>query len=248
MTTTDWEAFFNSHAPVYDRNCFTTSTTEEVDFLLEILDIPPGSSILDIGCGTGRHSIELAKRGYKMTGVDLSSGMLAQAKEKAKEAGLEVNWIKANAVDFVSPEPLDAAICLCEGAFCLMGMDEDPEEHDLAILHNIYNSIKPGARFVLTALNGLAKIRKFDEQHVDQGVFDPISLTETFKMELDTPEGKQHVMVRERGYVPTELKFLFSNAGFETEHIYGGTAGNWGRRRVDLDEIEIMVVGRKVES
>jgi hypothetical protein len=51
--------------------------------------------------------------------------------------------------------------------------------------------------------------------------------------------------VRERSYVPTELAMLLRQAGFEVEHIWGGTAGNWGRRTIQLDEMEIMVFGRK---
>ena len=68
-----WEQFFDAHAPIYEQNEFTKNTVREVDFLLEELELPPGASILDVGCGTGRHSIELAKRGYTLTGVDLSA-------------------------------------------------------------------------------------------------------------------------------------------------------------------------------
>ena len=72
-----WEAFFDAHAPVYEENVFTKNTVREADFLVEELAPPPGGRILDVGCGTGRHSIELARRGYSVTGVDLSFGMLA---------------------------------------------------------------------------------------------------------------------------------------------------------------------------
>lgn len=58
---------------------FAKNTVKEVDFLLEELSLQQGGSILDVGCGTGSHSIELAKRGFFVTGLDLSSGMLARA-------------------------------------------------------------------------------------------------------------------------------------------------------------------------
>ena len=82
----EWEEFFDGHAPVYMDNSFTKNTVAEVDFVLEELGLPRGSRILDVGCGTGRHAVELARRGYWVTGVDISSGMLAEAEKVAREA------------------------------------------------------------------------------------------------------------------------------------------------------------------
>jgi ubiquinone/menaquinone biosynthesis C-methylase UbiE len=104
---------------------FTKNTIQEVDFLLEELSLQPGSSILDVGCGTGRHSIELAKRGYTVTGLDLSSEMLTRAADAAKSAGVNVNWIRSDATQFSLHENYDGAICLCEGAFRLLGQKDD---------------------------------------------------------------------------------------------------------------------------
>lgn len=74
MTEKDtWERFFDAHAPIYAENAFTKNTVREVDFLLEELELSPGAAILDVGCGIGRHAVELAKRGYAVTGLDLSS-------------------------------------------------------------------------------------------------------------------------------------------------------------------------------
>ena len=85
-----WERFFDAHAPDYDGNEFTKNTVAEVDFVLELLELPAGASILDVGCGTGRHAVELARRGYAVTGLDLSSEMLRVAAEAADAAGVRV--------------------------------------------------------------------------------------------------------------------------------------------------------------
>jgi len=245
MTRNEWEEFFDGHAPVYMDNSFTKNTLREVDFVLEELSLPPGSRILDVGCGTGRHAVELARRGYRVTGVDISSGMLAEAERAAREAGVEVEWIHADATEFRSDKLFDAAICLCEGAFSLLGGEDDPFEHDLAILRNIHAALKPGAGFILTAPNACRLIRQATQEDVESGRFDLVTMVEVFTVEWDTPAGKKSRQVRERSYVPTELVMLFRQAGFEVEHIWGGTAGNWGRRKIHLDEMEIMVVARK---
>ena len=241
----EWEEFFDGHAPVYMDNPFTKNTVQEIDFLLNELSLPEYSHILDMGCGTGRHAIELARRGYRVTGVDISSGMLAEAERAAREAAVKITWVQADAANFSSTDLFDAGICLCEGAFGLLGKDDDPFEHDLSILRNIRNALKPGARLILTVLNGCRRIRQYSQKDVASGQFDPVTMVETTEMEYNTPEGQKSVLLRERSYVPTELAMLFRQAGLEVEHIGGGTAGNWGRRPIDLDEMEVMVIARK---
>lgn len=244
----EWEEFFDGHAPVYNNNVFTRNTLREADFLVEELQLPKGSLILDVGCGTGRHSIELAKRGYNMTSVDISSGMLSEAEKAAKEAGVEVEWVHTDARQFTSDKLFDAAICLCEGAFGLLGKDGDPIRHSLSILRRINAVLKPNARVVFTVANGFSSIRKYSQKDIEEGRFDPLTMADVSDHEYDTPEGRKKVSLRERGFIPTELVMLFNHAGFEVEHMGGGTAGNWGRRMIDLDEFEIMVIAKKRSS
>jgi cyclopropane fatty-acyl-phospholipid synthase-like methyltransferase len=248
-----WQTFFDHYAPRYLQEGFTRNTAAEVDYLIEALPLPPGASVLDLGCGVGRHSVALAQRGYRVTGLDLSSGMLAEAERAARAAEVAITWVQANAalptpafLERLGPAaPFDAGVCLCEGAFGLIGQEEDPEAHDLTILHNVAAVLRPGAPFLLTALNGLRLIRLYQQADVEAGRFDPWTLTETHPMEYDTPEGPQTVMVREKGHLPQDLARLCRTAGFEVEHVWGGTAGNWGRRPVELDEIELMILARR---
>ncbi|HQN19618.1 MAG TPA: class I SAM-dependent methyltransferase, partial [Syntrophobacteraceae bacterium] len=216
---------------------------QEVDFLLDELQLPPGGSILDVGCGTGRHAIELAKRGYAVTGLDLSSEMLARAAARAGTENVCVEWIRSDAIRFSLPAGYDAAVCLCEGAFGLLSQSNDPIDQPLAILGNISRSLKPQAKAVFTVLNGIAMLRRYQNEAVADGRLDPLTLVESSA--LPPREGLPAVAVRERGFVPTELRLLFRLAGLTVLSMWGGTAGNWGRRPIDLDEIEIMVVARK---
>jgi SAM-dependent methyltransferase len=238
-----WETFFDAHAPAYDGNVFTKNTSAEVDFLLDELKLPAGAAILDVGCGTGRHSIELARRGYAMTGLDLSSEMLARAVAAAKAAAVSVAWIHADAARFALPEKYDAAICLCEGSIGLLGQADDPIAQPLAILCNISRSLKPQARVMATVLSAARMLRAHTDTDVEAGRFDPLSLMES--SEIAPREGHPAIAVRERGFTGPELRLLFHLAGLPVVHAWGGTAGHWGRRNLELDEYEIMVVAQK---
>ncbi len=110
--------------------------------------------------------MELARRGYKVTGIDLSAEMLKEAREKAKAAGVEVSFIRADATDFNLPAKYDAAICLCEGSFGLLGHRDDLINQPLAILSNISRSLKKKAKAHFNVLNATFMIRGFTNQDV----------------------------------------------------------------------------------
>ena len=242
----EWQEFFDNHAPRYKDNVFVKNTKAEIEFLIEELKLPQGSRILDMGCGTGRHTVGLATKGYLMTGVDWSEGMLAEAAKEADRAGVDIELVREDAKKYHAENYFDAAICLCEGAFGLLLKDEDPLAHDRAILENLYHSLKPGGKLILGALNGLKKIRDAKQEDIASGKFDPYTLIETYNLEYNKPDGtKKPVTLREHGFLPGELKRLCIEVGFEVEHIWSGTAGNWQRKQIDLDEMEMMVVARR---
>lgn len=238
---TDWRKFFDAHAPRYMENTFTRHTAAEVGMLMQLFGLPAGSRILDMGCGTGRHAIEFARHGFRVTGVDFSEGMLAQA--RAASSGLDIEWICADATAWRSEEPFDAAVCLCEGGVGLLGERDDPEVHDRAILENIAASLKPGAPFVMTALNGYQIIRQMKDEHVQAGAFDPATMIAHYKDDWELPEGRTTFRIRERLFIPPEMVRMMRDAGFQVVHVWGGTAGEWGARPLKLDEIEAMYVG-----
>lgn len=240
-----WQAFFDSHAPHYDENVFTKWTTTEVSFLVDLLSIKPGASILDIGCGTGRHAIEFAKRGFDVVGVDLSEGMLAVATQKAAEANVSPEFFQANAVDFRTERRFDAVLCLCEGGLNLVDPGSEPIRHDLGILTTAFQHLKPGGRFVTTVLNGYQTIRQMTDELVQGGAFDPATMISQYRDNWKLPEGEREISIRERLYIPPEFVAMLRHVGFEVEYVWGGTAGEWGRRPLKLDEIEAMYVAKK---
>ena len=240
-----WQQFFDAHAPHYDQNPFTQFTALEVEFILKLYPLAKGARILDVGCGTGRHAIELARRGYRVTGLDLSAGMLAEARTKAMLAGFAVEFVQADATDFRFPEPFDAAICLCEGGVGLIEHGDDPVAHDMSIFRNIADALVPNAPFVLTALNGYSVIRQMKDENISAGAFDPMSMVSMYADEWDLPEGIKPVNIRERLFIAPEIVNMLTLAGFVVDNVYGGTAGHWAQRFLSLDEVEAMFIARK---
>ncbi len=102
MTKPWYEALFTDYAETYDKESFTQGTLGECDFIEAEIGGDRSVPILDIGCGTGRHAIELARRGYKVTGVDLSPSQIERAREKAAAAGM-VSSISGSATRGLSP-------------------------------------------------------------------------------------------------------------------------------------------------
>ncbi len=237
-----WKTFFDQHAPFYMQEIFTKNTEAEIQFLVEELALPQGSHILDVGCGTGRHAVKLAQLGYRVTGVDISSGMLAEARKAAEHAGVEIESIQSDAKNMRLGSSADGAVCLCEGSFGLLGSPDEALTHERQILASIHDSLKPGSKLILTALNGLRKIRQATPEQVKSGEFDPLTLVETFEMEIEAIEGRTSLQVYERGFTPAELRLLLEVTGFDVHAMYGGTAGAWNREMVSLDEMEIMAI------
>jgi SAM-dependent methyltransferase len=241
----EWQGFFDAQAPTYELNAFTKHTAAEIDFFLSLYPLSAGAAVLDVGCGTGRHSIELARRGFQVTGLDLSPGMLEQARKGAENAGVQVEWIQADATHFTLDKTYDAAICLCEGAVGLIEHGEDAEKHDHAIFSHIAACLKPNAPFLLTALNGYSIIRQMSDEHVKEGRFDPATMIASYEDEWELAGGNQVVKVYERLFIAPEMVKLLQSGGFVVDNVYGGTAGHWHRRPLSLDEVEAMYVCRR---
>ena len=241
----EWQRFFDAHADHYEQNGFTKHTVAEVDFIESLYPIFPGSRILDVGCGTGRHSIEFAKRGYCVTGLDLSEGMLSVARTNAQVAEVDVRWVQADATDFTLDEKFDFGLSLCEGGVGLIELGENAEAHDMAIFQSISAALKPNAPFMLTALNGYSIIRQMKDEHIQDGRFNPSTMLANYQDEWDLPEGPTIMTIRERLFIAPEVVRMLSASGFIVDNVYGGTAGHWGRRFLSLDEVEAMFVCRK---
>lgn len=245
MKKRNWELFFREEAPRYLDNNFTKNTQFEAQFIKEELDLVKEEKILDIGCGTGRHSIELSKEGFQMTGIDLSEDQLQIARTKANELALDIKFIKGDASEILLNEKFDHAISLCEGAFSLFEEGIEPISFHLNILKNVNKMLKQSGKFILNALNGFRFIRECSDEDIQKGIFDPMTISKTEEVELKNAE---KIQIREKGFLPNELKNMIECCGFEVLHIWGGSAWGWNREPLKLDEMEMMVISKKIRE
>jgi 2-polyprenyl-3-methyl-5-hydroxy-6-metoxy-1,4-benzoquinol methylase len=247
-----YEELFTNYAEQYDKESFTQGTIGEVDFIEKEIDFNKSIKILDVGCGTGRHSIELARRGYSVFGIDLSDDQLAMAKRKAQAMGVSVTFEKHDARNFNFHQEYELAIMICEGAFPLMETDE----MNFQILSNVYNSLAPGGKLIFTTLNGLFplfhSVKDFINKNIVEGqsaanTFDLMTFRDhsTFEM-IDGKGVKKVLQCNERYYVPSEITWLLKSLGFAEIAILGCQQGAFSRNdNLSTDDYEMLIIASK---
>ncbi|HKK45969.1 MAG TPA: class I SAM-dependent methyltransferase [Balneolaceae bacterium] len=152
----DWfEKWFDS--PLYEKlyaNRDEAEAARLVELLEETLPLGECSKILDLGCGRGRHSINLSKKGYDVTGIDLSEEAIATAREKVQNLGLRHIRFEVRDMRHPLPETFDAIVNL----FTTFGYFRTDEEN-ASVFESVQKMLKPGGIFVLDYLNA-NKVRK----------------------------------------------------------------------------------------
>jgi len=249
-----YESLFENYARRYDQESFTQGTAGECDFIEREINSGKSTRILDIGCGTGRHSIELARRGYNVVGVDLSESQLERAEEKAAEARAQVVFLKCDARNLPFSHEFDLAIMLCEGAFPLMETDE----MNFQILDNAAEALKRKGKLIFTTLNGLFPLFHSVKDFVNSGgkeghtahgtnTFDLMTFRDRDTVFVEDDSGaRKELQCNERYYVPSEITWLLTSLGFRTVEIFGAKLGAFSRAdKLTTEDFEMLVVAEK---
>ena len=246
-----YESLFENYGKKYDSENFTSGTIGECDFLEKEIGYDRTKQILDVGCGTGRHAIELTKRGYNVTGIDLSETQLQRAHEKAEAESLDITFLKHDARNLPFKGEFDAAIMLCEGGFPLMETDE----MNFDILRSVARSLRKPGKFIFTTLNGLFplyhSVEKFCSDVSRDGnatyssnTFNLMTFRDHNITEFEDDDGNRKTLdCNERYYVPSEITWMLKSLGFRKVDIMGARLGAFSRAdRLTTEDFEMLVI------
>lgn len=199
-----------------------------VGFMERVLELRPGGRVLDLGCALGQHSIELARRGYDVTGLEYSEAFLNVAKERVHEADVSVRLVQGDMINLAFEGEFDAVI-LWGNTF---GMFAD--EDNRRTLEGIRRALKPGARALIDTQNYSSlggELKQGWSFHEDdpnlllltEGTRDALRARFGFNvLAIDLATGKRHLMPFSwRLYLLPELVHVVADAGLTLLGIYG---------------------------
>jgi len=247
-----WQGFFDDDYAAYGLSDFDAdSVRQHVDFLVDVLELEDGLTLLDQCCGVGRLSIPLADRGVNVIGMDITESYVEVARNRAGERNLPCTFHHGDAREFVASEPCDAAI----NWFTSFGYEED-DRQNIKMLERVFESLKPGGRFALDYLNTARVMAEFRQWYIDRPESEELSglivLHETKTdyargmMESDWtflyPDGRRVVKdLAVRMYMPHELVAMLRQCGFIDIELFGSVE----KEPMDRLSRRCIVVSRK---
>jgi SAM-dependent methyltransferase len=235
-----WDDVFNRQAflMLYQSSDLRLAATQ-VDQIQRLLKLSPPARVLDVCSGYGRHSIELAKRGFTVTGVDISEFQVDEARRLATQAGVAPTFIVGDARDIRVPGPFDAALNM----FLSFGYFATDAESQ-AMLDGIARALRPGGRLLIDFWNREHEIRAFEPMvldrrddeilEVEDWTFDHLNGRLTWVNTVIFPDGRRESWTQSiRAFTIVEIKRMLETSGFTLSAVYGGLDGS--RYSIDSD-------------
>lgn len=201
----------------------------EVEKLIRLTGIPEGAAILDLCCGIGRHATDLARRGYDVTGIDITAAYLEIARQRSMGIARPPSFILADARSFELNREVDLVINM----FNSFGYFNDSGD-DRSMLQNCYNSLQTGGKLLMELLSkevvayGFKNEFDFTRDNINvrvrQRILDNWNTLECC-WQIHKPEGVKLLTFRQRLYAASELEKLLLECGFFKVGIYGDLGG-----------------------
>src|SRR5437016_11021595 len=221
-----WRSWFGpGYLALYD-DYLAERTPVEIDRLEALLAVRPPLCILDLPCGQGRHAIELARRGYEVTGVDLSPYLIGVAKARAEAGGVKVRWLEGDMRRPVPRERFDLVLNL----FTSLGYFLD-EADDRLVVQAAAGMLGPGGRFLLEVINGERLMGHFVEREwftvgqaavMERRSLDRSARHMIVERTVSSPAGEEADVQAPRLYGARQLESVLNSSGFDRVAIVGG--------------------------
>ena len=239
--------FSKNYLRQYKEMLTPQRTKEEVDCIEKVLKIKPSMEILDLCCGYGRHSIELAKRGYEVTGQDINPLFLKEAKKTAQKAGVKIRWIKRDMRKISSRREFDVILNL----FTSFGYFKKEEDHQ-KVISEVYKALKPKGFFLLDVINRERMIREYQRKDflkfkdgsilIIERDFDFIKSRNNERRIIIKKSGKRkEVNLSVRIFTLTELISMCKKADL----IFKKSYGNYRRDPISSDSKRYILIAQK---
>lgn len=219
--------FFSRGSPYLDHPLLTPQRTRtEIDFLLSKISIPDAGFILDMGCGFGRHSIELAQRGYTVVGIDPSQAMIEAARLASKGLANAPQFIQARAEAYQSDQCFDAVLCL----FTTLGQIEDDQDNH-HLVGQAASLLNPGGCFFVEVPHRswvIENLKTNEEFQTPEGrttierSYEPSDSIVTEIFTIETPTERRVFLLRYSIFDVMELAQLLKSSGLKVFDTYGG--------------------------
>lgn len=218
----------------YDRYAHTKGTVQEVDFVVDALGLRAGVRVLDVGCGTGRHAHELARRGIVVHGIDISERFIDLARRDAPNGA---TFERADARSMIFVEEFDAVICLCQGAFGMMTAGGEDE----AVIAGMARALKPNGMLALSAFNAY-----FAVKYHEGADFDAVGGVSHERTEIRNEQGVAKTVDLWTGcYTPRELRLLLGAHGLSVAAVNSVEPGAYRSDPATTESPEFLVTATK---
>lgn len=222
-----WEDLFNDDFIRTMAKITDADIAREANFIEESLGCEAGATILDLACGTGRHAVELAVRGYQVVGFDLSLAMLARASDEAQDRKQKINFVQGDMREMTFEETFDGVFSwnTSFGFF--------DEEKNAAVIAKVHRALKKGGQFLLDVVNRDTLIRSapslawFEGDGcicMDEMQIDFITSRMKVKRTLMMDDGRtKEIEYSIRVYSLHELGKMLHDNGFRVAEVSGRT-------------------------
>ena len=238
-----WRTWFGpAYLSLYD-DYLAERTPIEVDRLEVLLALRPPARILDLACGQGRHGIELARRGYQVTGVDLLTYLLDVAAARARAAKVRMRFVHGDMREPIRGGRFDAALSL----FTSFGYFVD-EADDRKVLRSVASMLGPEGRLLLEVLNGERERDNFEPRQwfsvgttavMEERQLDQSGRRLVVQRTVSTPNARQTDVHAIRIYSGTEVDAALHAAGFADVRLYG----DWNGEPLSPNSLRVLAVG-----